>query len=177
MGFSERMHDAALAKDAARTAAWSLGLLVALTVVELLFQGLPWAFASVTLTPPSAAGGLYDVSGPSVAELFAAALGGFVQKIGFSMLPCAIGIFLVLWLLLPVSPGMGLVQIIVRGSAAALAGAALAVVVDLLASGFSYAGWGVLMTLLSFITVGMWRAPVVILVLVARHLVPRRAEV
>jgi hypothetical protein len=170
------MRDAALAKDAAYTTAWSVGVLAAFAVVSLLFQGVPWAFVSANLSAPSASGNLYDVSGPSWADLLAGTLTEFGWNLAFSILPFGIGVFLVLWLLLPVRYGMSFARVVVHGLVASLAGAVLAVIAGLLTSSVHYVGWGMLTSVLSFVSMGVRQAPVVILVLVARHLIPRRAQ-
>jgi hypothetical protein len=131
--------------------------LTAIRLVSLLFGGLPWA-------------ALYGGNpGDSI-------VGFFWELFGY-VLPFAIGVFLSLFLIAPVRPGMGLVTVGVRGLIASAAGAVLVFVagtlIRLIQNGLHDFLLQTVGNILGIVVTAVVNAPLVILVLVVQHRIVR----
>jgi hypothetical protein len=175
---TEQARDTALARDVARTALWIAGTVAAIRLVSLVFGGLGWLFIAARgpmVTGSGPAGDIYSGISASASTAVAGTFIDFAQAVVFTIVPFAVGVFLVLWLLLPVRSGTSFVQLAMRGLVASFAGALLATIGQVVVSGIT-GGTTLVPTLLGMIPLAVVQAPVVVLVLVVRHLVPRRAE-
>lgn len=171
MSIISRAQDVGGAKEAATTALWAVALLVVTSLIVLVFQTIPWTLAATDWSGHTTS----RLDGMVQAGLLTAPLVDFIRTLVFMIVPFALGIFVSLWLLLPVQRGMSLLQVIARGCVASLVAAACGLLVHNWVSGF-FGGedwWLHLVTIVSFAAT---EAPIVLLVLVVRHLVPRRAH-
>ena len=131
--------------------------LAAIRLVDMLFGGLPWAF-------------LYGGNaGDSV-------IGFFWELFGY-VLPFAIGVFLSLFLIAPVRPGMTVVSVGVRGLIASAVGGVLVFVagifVRLVQSGLHDILQQTIGAIFGIVVTAVINAPLVILVLVLQHRIVR----
>ena len=134
--------------------------LAAIHLVNLLFGGLPWSF-------------LY---GGSPAD----SLVGFFWDLFGYVLPFAIGVFLSLFLIAPVRPGMGVVSVGVRGLIASAVGGVLVfvagILVRLVQSGLHDILQQTIGSIFGIVANAVVNAPLVILVLVVQHRIVRGAR-
>ncbi|TXK19726.1 hypothetical protein [Homoserinibacter sp. GY 40078] len=177
MSIVANSRDTSLARDALITAAWVAAVLLVISFADFLFSSIPWVFASAYWPQGGGlGGGLYDVAGPSVASLLGGTVQGFLAGIAVQIIPFAVGVFLSLWLLLPLRQADGIMQIALRGLVASLAGAVLATLVSLIVQ-LGTGSWPALLpNAIGFVALAVRNAPVVLLVIVVRRFVPLRAR-
>jgi len=167
-------------RSPALVAGYVAAILGAIQLVRLLFSGLPWAVivgsqqAAREVTRQS--GNLYDVVQYGPTDYVALAGGEFVSSLLLTVVPFAVGVFVSLWLVLPVSAGVRFRSLVLRGLVASLLGAAVATLVYVVrvvpAGGYMPPDqWA--LQFLEAVALAASYAPVVLLVLVVRAYVPR----